>query len=175
MKILMILSWLICYSFYGIGCSKHDSDVKQMDASKKVEASGQTPTQVDLPPNLLNVLREEMQQVESGMQLLLDYLARGEAQNAADIAMRIHDSFILKQSLSQAQMEKLLSLLPGDFIQLDRTFHKKALGLAESAQQGDFKSAIRIYGEMTQLCVSCHARHAQEKFPGLTTEGVSRD
>lgn len=127
-------------------------------------------TQIDLPPNFRSVLQQEMQEIESGVQLLLNHLARGEAQNAADIAMQIHKSFILKQSLSPEELQQLVSLLPAGFVRMDRAFHSNARKLAEAARQNDFTTGIKIYGEMVQACVSCHTQYAIEKFPGLQTQ-----
>lgn len=156
------------------GCSKNkEQPASKMsgelshDSGSRIQEQNQ-PTQLHLPPNLLSVLQQEMQQVESGMQLLLDYLTRGEAQNAADIAMQIHDSFILKQSLSQEELQQLVSLLPTGFVHMDRAFHGYAKKLAEAAQQNDFAASIKIYGDMAQACVSCHAQYAAEKFPGFS-------
>lgn len=160
------------------GCSKDNGEPHK--ASESTVAAGHDehgasgnenrPDELKLPENLLQLLQQEMQQIESGMQLLLNYLSRGDAKNAADISMQIHNSFILKQSLSKEQLQQLVSLFPTGFIHMDRAFHGQAKKLSEAVAQNDFTTSIKIYGDMVQACVSCHQQYAQDKFPGLVTQ-----
>lgn len=178
MKILVTFFLTILMAILAIGCSKDNGEPHKtlgtavaVDRDEHGAAGNENrPDELALPANLLHLLQQEMQQIESGMQLLLDYLARGEAQNAADIAMQIHDSFILKQSLSQQELQQLVSILPTGFVHMDRAFHSNAKKLAEAAQQNDFTTSIKIYGDRAQACVSCHAQYAPEKFPGLAKQ-----
>lgn len=178
MKNIVVFSLTVLLAILTVKCSKDNSEPPQTletavksDHDKHAAAVGENrPDKLELPENLLNVLTQEMQQIESGMQLLLDYLARGEADKAENIAMKIHNSFILKQSLSPQELQQLISLLPTGFVQMDRAFHGQAKELAQTVQRQDFAAGIKIYGEMTQACVSCHQQYAQEKFPGLATE-----
>ncbi len=59
-------------------------------------AGGDRPLELALPPALQTVLQQEMQQIESGMHALLSHLASGRAPEAAAVARKIHDSFILE-------------------------------------------------------------------------------
>lgn len=124
-----------------------------------------------LPETLRGKLRLEMVEIEGAMQRLLDHLVRGEADRVAATAHRIHDSFILEQSLSADELARLRELLPEGFVRLDRAFHETAAELARAGESGDLRGAGQLYGEMVGQCVRCHARHAAERFPGLGGEG----
>lgn len=124
------------------------------------------PGQVKLPDYLLVVLRTEMRQLEVAMGKLLSNLAQGNPE-AAEVAQNIHNSFILKQELSETDLKKLVSLLPEEFLKLDRGFHATAKKLVESVHQNEFNTAIQLYGEMAQTCVACHTRYASERFPAF--------
>ncbi len=180
MKTFITFSLIIFVAILTNGCSKDNSEPHNASESAVaanhdehgISGNENRPDELKLPEDLLHLLQQEMQQIESGMQLLLDHLSRGEAQNAADIAMQIHDSFILKQSLSKEQLQHLVSLLPTGFIHMDRAFHGQAKKLSEAVQQNDFTTSIKIYGDMAQACVSCHQQYAQDKFPGLVTQNI---
>ena len=130
-----------------------------------VAAEAEVPNPLGLPPEYRGPLRSEMVQVEAGMQRLLGHLVRAEGDDAAAVAREIHDSFILKQELSESQLRELRSLLPGGFVELDRTFHQTAAFLAGAAERNDLREAVRLYGEMSRSCVDCHARYTSERFP----------
>ena len=125
------------------------------------------PNPLGLPDELSAALRAEMIGVEAAMAELQSQLARGRREEAARTAMRIHDSFILKQELSEEQLRALVSALPEEFLHRDRAFHQAAAQVAHAAESGDLAEAARGYGEMTSACVGCHAAHAATRFPGL--------
>lgn len=155
---LILLTNLFCSN------TEHDHAKPESVRGAHHQTSAQ---QISLPSPYLDLLRKEMQQIESGMQLLLDYLARGEADKASNIALQIHDSFILKQSLSKEDLQELISLLPQGFVETDRNFHRKAKQLAEEIGRDDFNAAAELYGKMVQECVTCHSQYAKEKFTGF--------
>lgn len=129
------------------------------------------PNPLGLPDDLSAALRREMLALEPAMGELSSHLARGSRDEAAATAMRIHDSFILKQELSEEQLHTLVSSLPEGFVHRDRAFHQGAAKLAHAAEAGEMAEAARLYGEMATACVACHAEHASSRFPGL--EGVT--
>ncbi len=141
------------------------SDLTHSPAGQSPEISA--PQKLKLPEHLLTVLRKEMQLIEAGMGELLAHLARGNAEEAQKTAEKIQHSFILKQSLSKAELKQLVSLLPKEFIQMDRTFHGNAGKVAEAVRQGDFNGAAVLYSDMAQSCVRCHTQFAAERFPAL--------
>jgi hypothetical protein len=111
-----------------------------------------------------------MQELRSGMQQLVGHLAEGRAGEAEKVARQIHESFILKQSLSPDELKQLVRLLPESFVERDRQFHQLAEQLAEKAGQNDYSGAAQVYGEMFQSCMECHRRYAVERFPGLADD-----
>ncbi len=125
-----------------------------------------------LPADLQAALRREMVLLEQGMKDLQGQIARGQGEEAAATAQRIHDSFILSQELTDAQMETLVEHLPPEFLHRDRAFHAEARRLAEAAREGDFAVAAQAYGSMTTQCVGCHAAHAAARFPALEGESI---
>ena len=108
-----------------------------------------------------------MVEITAGMGELLSHISQGNATEAAEIADKIHNSFILKQELSHTDLQQLVSLLPADFIQMDRTFHANAAKVAEAAGRQDFKTAIEIYSAMALACVDCHGQYATDRFPEM--------
>jgi len=127
------------------------------------------PETLQLPENLAAVLRMEMIEISNNMGPLLDHLARGNSAEAARIADKIQNSFILKQQLSSDELKELVSLLPTDFVTLDRSFHGTAGKLASAVRKNDFTSAAALYSKMAVACVACHGEYATNRFPGLST------
>ncbi len=179
MKSFSALSFFIMM-IAALGCS-HDEKKNghQHAAAEQVAEAGHAhgggtadddrPQQLALPPKLQNVLRQEMQQIEAGMHLLLSHLSNGRAPEAAAVAHKIHASFILEQALAPEELQQLAALLPAEFLKMDEAFHGNAQKLAAAAEQKDFATSIKIYGEMAQACVSCHATYAKARFPEFAT------
>lgn len=141
-----------------VGCDPHDQEIDHHAAAD----SGSRPKVLKLPPRLKKVLLEEMIFLESGMQSLIPSLARRDAKAGERIALKMHGSFILKQSLSSEELKVLVSLLPEEFVKQDRFFHGRAKDLAQAFQKRDFKQAADLYGELTRACVSCHERYVSD-------------
>lgn len=178
MKCELLVDLLLMFGLVIAGCSK--SHIENNHASGRAEekqaernSHGQAstdhprPEKLVLPNPLQAVLREEMRLIETGMGELLGHLAQGRKSAAIEVAERIQKSFVLKQELSGEDLQLLVSLLPEEFVTQDRGFHANAGKLAESVRQGDFASAVQIYGDMAQSCVSCHVRYAGNRFPTL--------
>ncbi len=136
--------------------------------------NGQTPaaqsevSSVRLPDKFAKLLQQEMRQIDEGMKQLISLISQGKATEAADIADKIHNSFILKQSLTQEELKELVSYLPKDFVQLDRTFHGNAHKLSAALRENNFQEGGALYAKMFNGCISCHSRFATDQFPGLT-------
>lgn len=128
------------------------------------------PSDLDLPTPYLRLIRAEMLEIEGAMQEELGHLARGEPHRGAEVARQIHQSFVLKQRLSEEERKELASLLPERFLTLDREFHGRAERLAQAFEQRDFTAAAELYSEMTRACVRCHGRFATDRFPALAGE-----
>lgn len=126
-----------------------------------------SPLNLTLPAHLLGVLRKEMNLIQTGMGELLAYLSQGNGSAATEVALAIQRSFVLKQQLSSEDLNLLVSSLPQSFVTQDRLFHANAGRLAAAAKAGDYLSAVRIYGSMSESCVTCHTAYAGTRFPAL--------
>jgi hypothetical protein len=120
-----------------------------------------------LSPELRAAFVAEMQRLDLGLQRAVSALARADWVAAERNALEIKDAFILKQRLSAEQRAELHQVLPEAFLELDREFHARAEQLAAAAKGGDAELAAFHTYKLTEACVSCHARFAQHRFPGL--------
>jgi hypothetical protein len=98
---------------------------------------------------------------------ILEALVRGQDDLVARNAQGIHDSFILEQRMSDADRRALHDSLPHAFIERDHAFHELSGRLAEAARAGHRPEQRRIFTEMLNACVACHAAHATDRFPNL--------
>jgi len=168
MKKVLIQISLIFILLFTVSCVENKEDVNTNDIENENEIT--KTEEVKLPPKFKNLLKEEMLQIQDAMQQLVPFLATGNTK-AADLAEQIHNSFILKKSLSKEELQELISLLPKGFVKLDKAFHSKANDLAAAVRKNDFITGGEIYGEMVSGCISCHSHYALQKFPGLTESG----
>ena len=123
-----------------------------------------------LSDDLRHLLSQEMQALQSGMMSIIPAYVSGNWGEIATTAGKMKNSYILKQSLTQAQVEELHSVLPHGFIKQDKRFHYLA-GMLEHAARKEKSELVNFYfSEMTESCVSCHAAFATHKFPGLVTQ-----
>lgn len=118
-----------------------------------------------LSENLRLLLQKEMQAVELGMKDIISANVIGDTHAIAAIAMKIKESFILKQRLTQQQKHELHTKLPQDFIRQDQTFHYMAGMLAHAAEMKKPELINFYYAELFEACSSCHKEHAQHRFP----------
>lgn len=126
-----------------------------------------TPNPLGLAPELSALLRSEMARLDQGMQRLHSAIVMGRAEMAADVAQRIHDSFILEQELTDEQRKELVGSVPEDFVRRDRAFHETAAELNEAVRTRRWDRTVELYGAMTEACVGCHRAHASARFPAL--------
>lgn len=122
---------------------------------------------LQLPEKFRTVLVKEMIEIENGMRNLVSLMARGELEKASVLADKIHDSFILKSSLTKEELKELVGLLPQEFIRTDRAFHGNAKKLSEALKLKQLSESAKIYGEMLNGCLTCHSEYAADKFQGL--------
>ncbi|MDX2495680.1 MAG: hypothetical protein QNK27_12025 [Desulfuromusa sp.] len=69
-----------------------------------------------LSHDLKVILNQEMNAIQEGMMKIIPAIATGDWETIAEIAKNINDSFILKQKLTQKQIEELHHSLPAGFI-----------------------------------------------------------
>jgi cytochrome c556 len=92
-------------------------------------------------------------------------LKEGTAELAA--ALKMHDSYILKQKLTRAELAELEHTLPRDFAEMDARFHQHAEALAHAAERRDAELSGFYFARMLDGCMSCHARYAAHALPGF--------
>ena len=130
-------------------------------------AAAAEPVGPKLPPKVRGLLIQEMNAILEASREILDALVRGRDEVVAEKARAIHDSFILKQEMTEADREALRQAVPKAFVQRDRAFHELTGELAEAGREGDDARQRRLFGRMVDQCAACHARYAHDRFPGL--------
>ena len=120
------------------------------------------------------LLKKEMQAVELGMKDIISANLAGDTKAISTIAMKIKESFILKQSLTKSQKHELHTKLPSDFIRQDKDFHYMAGMLAHAADMKKPELVNFYYSKLFEACSSCHKVHAQHRFSNFTLEDHSR-
>jgi hypothetical protein len=121
-----------------------------------------------LSHDLRGLLSKEMQALQSGMMSIIPAYISGNWGEIEATAEKMKSSYILKQSLTEKQVQELHSVLPEEFIKKDQRFHYLA-GMLEHAAKNKKSELINFYfSEMNESCLSCHAVFATHKFPTLT-------
>lgn len=128
----------------------------------------------NLTDDIRVLLKKEMQAVELGMKDIVSANLAGDTKAISTIAMKIKNSFILKQGLSKSQKHELHTKLPSDFIRQDKDFHYMAGMLAHAADMKKPELINFYYSKLFEACSSCHKVHAQHRFSNFTLEDHSR-
>ena len=124
-------------------------------------------TVLQLPADIKPLLLEEMQQLQQGMMNLIPAMVRGNWDEIANIAKKMQHSYIMKQKLTSKQMQSLHQSLPQAFIHLDHNFHCSAGMLAHVAEEKKMELVNFYVYKLTEACVQCHSKYAQQRFPAL--------
>jgi len=120
-----------------------------------------------LSHDLRDLLSLEMQALESGMMSIIPAYNSGNWQEIENTAGKMNKSYIMKQKLTESQVNELHAKLPRAFIEKDQNFHYLA-GMLEHAAKNKKAELINFYfSEMNESCVSCHAAFATHRFPAL--------
>jgi len=118
---------------------------------------------------LREALGAEMAALQGGLTAVIPAVVAGHWDEVARIGQQMRDSYIMKQSLTEAQLEELHRALPASFLELDARFHYLA-GMLSHAAEARKPELVGFYlGTLTETCVTCHAQHAQAKFPAFST------
>ena len=121
----------------------------------------------NLPENVRELLKQEMVSVLGASKNILEALVQGQDDIVASNAKAIHDSFILKQAMTDADRQALMSVVSEAFVEKDRDFHALAGSLSQAAADGDREQQFILFHQMTESCMECHAAHAKDRFPQL--------
>lgn len=116
---------------------------------------------------VLQLLRQEMQAIQTGMMSLVPAIASGDWVKVSEIANNIEGSYILKQQLTAEQRHDLHKSLPAEFVKRDQAFHHSAGMLAHAAEMGNVDVVNFYFYKLNTACVECHSEFALERFPLL--------
>jgi len=130
-------------------------------------ATADEPVTPKLTDKLDRLLREEMRSIQSAMGQIHSAIVMGQHNGVAENAQKIHDSFILQQSLTEQDRKDLMSAVPNGFIRLDKEFHQLAASLAEAGRGKKTKEQHKLFSEMTGNCIQCHSKYVSDRFPGV--------
>jgi len=138
-------------------------------------AYAEDPVGTKLTPRLKDLLANEMQQVAQATADLSLAIASGDHETVMTVGMAVHNSFILKQSLTDQDKKDLMGAVPPEFIALDRRFHVLAGKLAHAAEAHDSELQAVYYAKMLESCIAYHSHFATDKFPGLGADGAGEN
>jgi len=130
------------------------------------------PVRPDLTPKLQGLLKQEMIQVEQAMQAVYSAIVQGRHAVVAEKGQSIHDSFILAQSLTEADRRDLKAAVPPAFLQMDAYLHELSASLAEAGRAEDTPRQVELFARMTESCVACHSAYVSDRFEGLEAPKV---
>lgn len=133
-------------------------------------AEAAEPVGPKLTPRLKELIIQEMQLITGASAEVFQAIVTGDHATVAAQAHQIHESFIMKQSLTDQDMADLKAAVPPEFLALDGELHGASAKLAEAAQAQNVAQELELFAQMTQNCVACHATYASDRFPGLATE-----
>ncbi|MCO6412485.1 MAG: hypothetical protein J5I92_07045 [Thiogranum sp.] len=122
---------------------------------------------LELPVALREALVAEMAGLRQSIAALAAQLATGEWAQAAENARQVRDAYIMKQKLSDAELETLMRLLPAQFVALDGRFHRHAESLAHAAEAHDGDLTLYYFGKMLEGCQQCHSLYATHTLGGF--------
>lgn len=128
-------------------------------------AQSAEPVSPKLTPKLQDLLRKEMLSINDASQQILAAMVTGDDARVAELAQQIHDSFILRQSMTPEDKADLMAAVPEGFVQQDRAFHKISAALAQAARGGDQARQQEHFSRMIEACSACHAQYATDRFP----------
>ena len=126
-----------------------------------------------LTPRLKELVGEEMRQISAAMGAIWTGMVQGDHQKVAEQGMLVHNSFIMKRSLTKTDKKDLMAAVPPAFLKLDGKFHGLAKKLAEAATVHDSELEAYYFGRMTETCVACHATYTGDRFPGFGARPVT--
>ncbi len=127
-----------------------------------------------LSPELAVLLKAEMGELSEGIGVIALSLAKADWEVIAATSEKMHDSYIMKKSLTPTLAAELKQKLPPTFKQLDAEFHARALKLQHAAEAGDFELSAFYFFKLVESCARCHATYAAERFPGFNQHPQER-
>jgi hypothetical protein len=127
----------------------------------------ETKPALDLSPELITLLRAEMAELSGGVQSIALFIATADWKSIEETSEKMHESYIMKKSLTQPQKMELKQKLPREFKQLDGAFHARAKQLGQAAASKDTELVTFHYSRLVEACAGCHSAFAKNRFPGF--------
>jgi hypothetical protein len=127
----------------------------------------ETKPALDLSPELITLLRAEMTELSGGVQNIALFIATADWKSFEETSEKMHESYIMKKSLTQPQMIELKQKLPLEFKQFDGAFHARAKQLGQAAASRDPELVAFHYSRLVEACAVCHSAFAKNRFPGF--------
>lgn len=134
------------------------------DAKQRENHTIEKRSALHLSTDLKVILNQEMNEIEQGMMKIIPAISSGNWENIAKIAKKIKNNFILKQKLTEKQIEELHHSLPAEFIEIDHSFHSTAEKLAHAAFQHDGELVNFYFYKLHSQCIKCHSKYASGRF-----------
>ncbi|UCD68543.1 MAG: hypothetical protein JSW48_00020 [Betaproteobacteria bacterium] len=151
------------------GLAEHHEEGKHHGGEKRHQGHGSKRKSIEnLSPELRALFKQEMQALQTGMVSAVPALVTGNLAEVAEIARKMEQSYILRQSITREQMHELHASLPTSFLKLDRAFHYYAGMLAHVADRHKLELVNFYFSKLTESCVTCHSEYAAHKFPGFS-------
>ena len=123
---------------------------------------------IELSPDLLNLLKAEMGEIAVGMQSIPLSLVSADWKSIHQTSKKIQASYIMQKQLTAAQSKELEQALPAYFKRLDAEFHQRAERLGAAAAAHDPELVAFQYSRLLESCTLCHSAYAKSRFPGFT-------
>lgn len=123
-----------------------------------------------LTDRLKELLADEMQQVAQATADISVAIAAGDHETVMTLGIKVRDSFILKQSLTDQDKKDLMGAVPPEFLAMDKRFHGLAGKMAHAAEAHDSELQAVYYAKMLETCVTCHSHFAADRFTGFAAE-----
>jgi len=124
----------------------------------------------ELSDELRILFSQEMIALKKGLLQITEAYIAGDWSTIETIALKMEQSYILRQNLSNQQMHQLHSVLSPAFIKQDEKFHYLS-GMLNHAAKMEKVEMIGFYlSKVSESCVSCHSQYATHKFPKFKTE-----
>jgi len=143
---------------------KHHAKIDKSHHTNKRSEASISPL---LPKELNDILVKEMNALSQGLSQLMPEVTSGNWQQIQNIGQKMHDSYILKQSLSKEQIKHLHKKLPKNFKALDHQLHHSAGMMAHAAKKKNIELVNFYLYKMIETCVACHSQYATDRFPQL--------
>lgn len=135
-------------------------------------ALAEEPVTPKLTDKLRQLLQEEMRAIQTAMTSIHTAMVLGQHHTVAEQARQIHDSFILKQSLTEQDRRDLKAAVPAGFIALDQEFHELAASLENAGRNKESQEQGRLFSSMTHSCIECHGKYVSDRFPAVHVGGA---